>query len=163
MQVTVTGQEKLRALAAHIRAEADKGLGRELSAALKRAAKPVQDAIQAEFTAVLPQRGGYRAVASKSVRFRTTLRANARAGSFRITTFAVGKAERRDIRRLNKGELRHPVYGRSRNTRHGRIPNPWATTRIEPNFHDRAISRSAGAVEKEMVKVLDEYAARLKG
>lgn len=163
MDIRVTGSVRLRTVAAEIKATGDKGLGKEMTAALRRAALPVQLAIRAEAEQAMPSRGGYRELFSKSLRFRTTVRSTARTGFVQVVTFADGTKERRDIGRLNQGQLRHPVYGRSRNSRRGRIPNPWAVTRIPADFFGRGTRNAMAAAEREMAGVLDDYAARLAG
>lgn len=165
LEVTVTGQAELRRVAGQIRAAGDKGLGREMGEALRRAARPVQASIRTEY-AGLPRRGGYAAAFSRSLRFRTSLRARRRDAAFRLTTYADGTKDKRDIRRLEAGELRHPVYGRSRRIRRGRRAgtarlNPWAVTRVKGGYHERGTDGAADEAEREMVTVLDGFAARL--
>lgn len=161
LDVQILGAAELKRLAAQIRTTGDKGLGREMAAGLRKTTAPVQKAIRSEYGG-LPQRGGYAGVFSKSLRFRTALRTASRQASFRLTTFADGKGERRDIDRLEKGELRHPVYGRSRDGRRGeRLANPWAVTKVRGKFHERGTDSAADLAEKEMSIVLREFSARL--
>ncbi|MEV6633877.1 hypothetical protein AB0M54_24310 [Actinoplanes sp. NPDC051470] len=160
--VRLEGSLELRRVAASIKAAGAKGLGKEMAAALRKAAAPVQAAIQDSFVESLPRRGGYRDLASKSVKFRASVRSGARAGSVRIVMVAQGKAERRDIRRLDRGELRHPNWGRSRNVRgKGRVPNSWSTTTIPRDFFRRGTDKAADLAEREMRGVLDDFAGRL--
>lgn len=155
------GAAELKRVAAQIKASGDKGLGREFGAALRRAGAPVQRSIRKEY-GTLPASGGYAALFSKSLRFRTALRASGTSASFRLTTFADGTKERRDIDALEVGSLRHPVYGRSRpGRRGGRRPNPWAVTRVRGSFHERGSAGAADEAEKEMIKAVDEFAARV--
>lgn len=163
MEIRITGGAKLRAVAAEIKALGDKGLGKQMSAALRQAAKPVQAAIRTEIDDVMPSRGGYRATISKTLRFRTAVKTSTRQSAFVLTTYADGTSQRRDIVALNAGRLRHPVYGRSRTTRHGRQPNPWSATRIRAGFFDRGTAKAAAAAEEEMGKVLDEFRDQLAG
>ncbi len=166
--VRLEGSLKLRAVAAQIQATGDKGLGREMSTALRRVVKPVSKSIKDTLVASMPERGGYRATISKSVRFRTAIRSGSRSGTIRITTTAAGEKELRDLPRLDKGELRHPVFGRSRTVRdresgtgRRRVPNPWAVTKVTPRFFERGTENAADHAEKELEVVLDEFAQRL--
>jgi len=166
LEARIDGSAALKAVASKIRAEGNKGLGREMSTALLQAARPVQASIRTEADKVMPSRGGYRAILSRSLKFRTSTRGAGRVASFRLLTYAEGTKERRDIRRLNLGELRHPVYGRSRRIRRGAragtiLRNPWSVTRITPGFHDRGTADAADAAEEEMLDVLADFAARL--
>lgn len=163
--MTIAGAAQLRRVAAAIRAEGDKGLGKQMGEALRRAARPVQASVRTEY-AKLPVKGGYAAEFSKSLRFRTALKAGARVAAFRLLTFADGTSERRDIQALEGGKLRHPVYGRSRKLRRGKragtiVANPWAVTTVRGGFHRRGTDDAADAAEREMTKVLDEFASRL--
>lgn len=162
IEARISGSAELNALAAQIRATGEKGLGQKMSNALKRASVPVQRSIRTEYTG-LPTRGGYSGAFSKSLRFRTTLRAEVRKASFRILTFADGTHQRRDILALEKGSLRHPVFGRSRSgSRKGeRLSNPWAVTRVKGDFHKRGTDNAATEAEHEMSKVIDEFAKDL--
>jgi hypothetical protein len=162
MDVEIAGSAELRRLAAQIRAEGAKGLGQEFGKALKKASAPVEREIRSEYKA-LPSGGGYSALFSKSLRFRNQLRAAGRQASYRLTTFANGTGERRDIEALEGGRLRHPVYGRSRaGKRKGeRIANPWAVTTVKGGFHRRGTDGALDEAEREMTKVVDEYASRL--
>jgi hypothetical protein len=162
MQFSIGGSAQLRQVAGAIKAAGDKGMGKEMSAGLRRAAKPLQAAILDSAAETLPQGGGYAAEFTRSMRFRTSVRAAARQAAFRLVTFSDGTKERRDIRRLEAGQLRHPVFGRSRALRNRqRVPNPWAVTAIKPGFFERGTSKAAAAVETEMLAVLGELAARI--
>ncbi len=162
VSVQINGSAQLRRVADGIRATGDRGLGKEMSSGLRKVAKPVQTSIRASADETMPSGGGYQAAFAKSLRFRTDLRNARRDAFFKLTTFADGKAERRDIGSLNRGKLRHPVYGRSRPKRGGgRQPNPWAVTSIKPGFHDRGTAAAADLAEKEMSTVLDDLASRL--
>jgi hypothetical protein len=162
LHVGVDGSAQLRHVAAAIKAAGDKTMGREMSAGLRRAVKPLQEAIRDSADETLPKAGGYAAEFTRSMRFRTATRAGGRTAAVRLTTFSDGTKERRDIRRLEAGQLRHPVYGRSRPLRNRqRVPNPWAVTTIEAGFFQRGTDKAAAVVEKEMLTVLDGLAARI--
>lgn len=161
LDVEIVGAAELKRIATQIKAAGDKGLGRELGRALKKAAAPVERSIREEYQG-LPKKGGYAGLFSKSLRFRTTLRTAQRSASFRLLTFADGTHERRDINKLERGELRHPVYGRSRAGRKGeRLANPWAVTSVRGDFHKRGTDHAADEAEKNMGEVVTEFADRL--
>lgn len=160
LDVSISGSAELKRLAAQIYARGNDGMTRQMAAGLKKASDPVQRSIRSEYTK-LPNRGGYSALFSKSLRFRTNLRSGGRQASFRLLTFADGTHERRDIKALEGGTLRHPVFGRSRRGRAGRLPNPWAVTRVGGGYHRRGTENAAEDAEREMAKVLDEFASRL--
>ena len=55
-----------------------------------------------------------------------------------------------DLRALNAGRLRHPLYG---NRSH------WYPQRIAPGFVDKAIERGTRDVREEMLRALDRVIA----
>jgi hypothetical protein len=151
LDVRISGAEQLRKVAAQIQATGDKGLGREMGRALNKAIEPIKTAIAESAAETMPS--GYRGVLTASLKHRRTQRTAARTASLKLTTFAPGKRERRDVVRLNKGQLRHPVFGRRR--------KPWTTTAIRPGFYDRGTKGAMPEVEKRLGEVLDDFARRL--
>lgn len=162
LDLRIDGSAELHRLAEQIRASGDKGLGRQMARALKQATEPIEREIRQEYK-TLPTGGGYAEVFSKSLRFRTQQRTGARTASYVLKTYADGTKERRDIERLESGQLRHPVYGRSRPSRRRgeRHGNPWAVTRVRGNFHKRGTDGAADEAEKQLSKVLTEFANKL--
>lgn len=159
LSIRIGGVGEVLDLARHIKATGDKGLGRQMAKALNDVIVPVKASIAESAAETMPS--GYRATLTASLRHRRAQRTSARQASLRLTTFGEGVRERRDLPRLNRGELRHPVYGRVRRTRLGLQKNPWTTTRIRPGFHDRGTQRAAGDAEKALARVRDDFAARL--
>lgn len=160
VDVRITGGDQLRKVAAQIRATGDKGLGREMAKALDKAIEPVKAAIDASAEQTMPS--GYKADLTASLKHRRTLRSATRTASVRLTTSAKGEKESRDLVALERGMLRHPVYGRFRRLKTGRRKaNPWAVTRIRAGFHARGIEDAADEAEKKLIEVLDDLADRL--
>jgi hypothetical protein len=161
MEFHIDGRARLHEVAKAIRATGDKGLGREMGKALAATTTPLREAIDAEAARVMPVGGGYQAVLSRSLRHKTSQRTGSRSATIRLITYADGTGERRDVEALEKGVLRHPVFGRSRNTRAGRVPNPWAITKIRSGFHQRGTANAGDEAQKRLLVVLDDFAARL--
>lgn len=166
LEVSIDGSATLRLLATQMRERGEASLAREMSRALASASVPVQASIRQEADDAMPSRGGYRSLLSRSLKFRTARKLGAKSASFRLMTFADGTKQRRDIRALENGVLRHPVFGRSRRLKRGRragtiIANPWAVTSIRPGFHRRGTEMAGDQAERAMMDVLEEYAARL--
>lgn len=161
LSLSVDGASTLKQVAAQIRAEGKKDLGRELGAALERAAQPIKVAIAEEYRG-LPTQGGYAALVSKSLSFRSTKR----GAKYTLVTYLDGLKERRDIRALEGGKLRHPVWGRSRKIKRGRKAgsirkNPWAVTRVRGGFHERGTDQAAEFARQEVLEVVEDFAQRL--
>lgn len=150
LEVTISGAATLRQVAAQIRAEGRKDLGRAMGTALSRAADPVKAAIEAEAATSMPS--GYVGVFSASVRHRMSRRHGGQQAQVILATYADGKAERRDIRSLNAGILRHPLWGRKKR---------WYVTKIRGGFHERGTDQAMDAAAREMAEVVQDFAARL--
>lgn len=165
LEVRVDGAASLHRLAARMRAEGRQDLSRQMSEALSKAADPLKDTIRQEADQTMPRSGGYQAAFGKSLRFRVGRAGQSSSADVKLTTYADGSSERRDIRALNAGKLRHPIFGRSRpGARKGeRHANPWAVTSIHAGFWDRGVSGAMGQAEKQMQDVIDDYAHRLVG
>lgn len=89
--------------------------------------------------------------------------------------YAAGKVERRKITDLERGMLRHPVYGRRRRRRWTTtkprkripggqlVPNPWVAQPVEPGFVADAVGATRSGIRREMDAVLTALEATLTG
>ncbi len=163
LEVRVQGAATIHAVAAQMRAEGRKDLSREMGRALDKSAEPVKKAIRASAADTMPRSGGYNAAFDKSLRFRVAKRLAGQSAKVELITFADGTSERRDIGALEGGNLRHPVFGRSREgARKGeRTPNPWAVTKIRAGFHKRGTAGAMDAAAEALEDVVSDYAKRL--
>lgn len=163
LEVRVEGAAILRRVAAQIRAEGRKDLSRQMSDALSKATDPVRLSIRSSASEVMPREGGYQAAFDKSLRFRMSRRQGDSQASVSLTTFADGTSERRDIKALEAGKLRHPVWGRSRpGARKGeRHANPWAVTSIRAGFWKRGTDKALDEAQKELENVIEDLARKL--
>jgi hypothetical protein len=164
LDLRIRGHAQLRAVAAQIKAIGDKGLGREMAKRLRETTEPIKAAIRTSAEATMPASGGYRATLSQSLRWRLQVRSGAQIANVTLTTTADGVKEKRDVGRLEAGQLRHPVFGRSRKLKSGTtVSRPWSTTKIKPGFHKRGTDKAGELAEQAMGEVLDDLAARLAG
>jgi len=152
LEVRISGAQDFKKLAAQIRTEGRKDLSRQLDKALARTVVPVEKSIKLESAQTMPKSGGYAGEMSRSLRFKTQKRTGGNSASYSLITYADGKAERRDIRALEAGNLRHPIFG-NRKT--------WALTKIRPGFHKRGTDNAADEAAQQMDEVVREFAARL--
>jgi len=150
-EVRVEGAEKFAKLAKALRETGDKDLRRELYAGINRAVKPLTVGLRASTSRFLPAR--YAAVLSKSLRVKT----RRRAGGRNPAIYLVGSAKTedgkdRDLSSLNRGRLRHPLYGDRRH---------WFNQQVSPNWWDDPLLEGADEVREELVKTLDDVARKL--
>ncbi len=132
------GLQELRVIASRLRKAAARDLVVELRKAQRKAFQPLQKEIKAEALATLPKLGSYNAVMSKAVKVSVTTGVGRTALNARV--YAKGKGEERDVRQVNAGILRHPLFGHRKS---------WHTTRVRPGFVDRPVKALSDRVLKE--------------
>ena len=128
-------------------------LPKDLKRGLAKVGPPAKRAVTESAEATMPSSGGYAALLSRSLRIRTKVDTGLTTAGITITTYADGKGRRRDVPALNRGVLRHPVYGHRR--------RKWVAQRIRPGFWTDAAKRIESDAEKRVSDVLDETAKKL--
>jgi hypothetical protein len=166
LEVRIDGAATLRKLAAQMRAEGNKDRSRAMGKALGDAAEPVKASVMAEAEKTMPSSGGYASLLTKSLRFRMSRRNSGREAQVILITYADGTKERRDIVALEKGQLRHPHWGRSSKLKRGVkagtiIRHGWSVTKILPGFHKRGTADAMDNAQDAMLDVIEEYARDL--
>lgn len=152
-QVTVSAPRDLASIQKALKQLGDKGLGKEMSKQLVAAGRPLRRELRAEVPKVMPS--GYAPVLSKSYRFRQQTKSGRQTAHVVLRLHADGQKERRDLPSLNRGRLRHPVYGRRRQA--------WVDQKVRAGVVDRPIDRVQPQVRRQMEAVLDYVADQLKG
>ncbi|HEY9416722.1 MAG TPA: hypothetical protein VIQ30_18360 [Pseudonocardia sp.] len=149
----VNGHRNLGSVRQALRDVGDRDLSRLMSRGLQRAAKPLKPAVQKSAVRVLPKRGGYGELMSQSVRVRTAVRERRGAASVTITIYGDGKQEKRDVVRINKGVLRHPIPAGRR--------HPWVDQKVRRGFVDRPVDGLGPDIAREMHAVVDWVADQI--
>jgi hypothetical protein len=148
--LSISSGVELRYVAGLLRKAAARDLTRELRKGQRKAFQPLQKEIKAE-ALTLPKRGGYNQIMSKAVRVTITTGTGPKALTARV--YARGKVETRDVRQVNDGILRHPLFGHRLR---------WYTTRVRKGLVDRPFNRLADQVLKESAdaaqRVIDSIA-----
>lgn len=146
--LSLSGGEELADLARRLKS-ADKTLAKELRSGLLRAARPLHKGVRAEIPKVMPS--GYAPVLSKSLQLRTLVRTS-RYAHVTIVASAKGLRDNRRIRPLDKGILRHPLFGDR---------EWWYTTRVRPGFWSRPMRAGVTPVRRELIKVMSDVKAKI--
>ncbi len=134
--LAMTGGPELRYVAGLLRKAAVKDLKAELRKGQRKAFTPLQKEIKLEAAAALP--GMYAGVMAKAVK--VSVRTGFARTVFTVRIYARGKVELRDVRSINAGRIRHPLFGNRRR---------WYTTQVRPGFVDRPVDRNWDRVVDE--------------
>lgn len=143
---SISGGPELRYVAGKLRKAAARDLTRELRQGQRTAFRPLQKEIKVEAAATLP--GAYAAVMARAVRVSVTVRPK----GLSARVYGRGRKELRDVRAVNDGILRHPLYGQrahwfTTRVRRGFVDRPWERTA------DRVLDESADAVERVLQEI----------
>jgi hypothetical protein len=144
--IEVAGVEQLELVARRLREVGDKGLRKELHAGLNRATKPMKAAIRSSAERNLPASGGLNRLVARS-RLSTSTKIG-RNPAVRVT----GALSGHDLKAMDRGRLRHPVFGNRR---------AWVNQKIRPRWFTDAATGEVPAARREIVQVLDDVAASL--
>lgn len=136
------GAAKLAALGKQLKGPAGKELRKELRIGLNRATKPLKEDVKKGIPLYMPS--GYGPVLQKAFRARTEVRQSQNA-RVTITATAKGRRRNRDVRALNKGILRHPVFD---NRDH------WVMQKIKRGFWSERLAAGAPKVRAEVQAVI---------
>lgn len=122
-------------------------LRRELFRGINRATKePRREALE-ELVARLPDRGGASAAIRRDTRLNTKRNMRGRNVGVRV----VAKSPR-TVQRMNRGILRHPVYGNR---------NVWVNQAIDPGWFTDPMEASAPEVRTQIVAALERVAQQI--
>lgn len=152
MTLELRGTDDVDALVRRIRTHADaKALRKELYAGLNRVTKPVREDMKASIGPSLPSRGGLAALVMAKASLTTSAVAGRNAG-VRIRA----RHKSYDLKRLNEGRLRHPVFGNR---------GVWVeqTAGVNPGFLDESFEKSKPEVARGVQRVLDDIARKVEG
>ena len=145
--LNVYGAAKLDAVARRLKETDNRALRKELYRGIARAGKPLKAAVRKGALEALPKRGGLNAFVAKS---RTNLKPLAGKGDavVRLTTAKKGS----DLRAINRGRLRHPVFGNRK---------VWVTQTVPARWFEKSVESQVDEVRKEVVKVIDDVAEKV--
>lgn len=134
----VRGQAELREIEGRL-LRAPVELDKAMVKHLRTVPPKVERLVRADAALKLPKRGGYAAVMEAALRFKSSV--GAKRG-LTMTVWAQGKRENRDVPRINRGELRHPLWGNR---------GFWKTTHVPRGFVTKPLERG-GELALEAVR-----------
>lgn len=145
----VRGVDDLERLGRMLKETGDKELKKELLAGVRKEGKPAVKAVKDSIGDYVPQSGGAAdAVRRSTIGVRTTLSGKNVGIRIRGTGRQV-----QNLKRINAGFLRHPVFGNR---------DAWVDQRIKPGFFDEPLMKRKDDVTHGIKRVLDDIAARIE-
>lgn len=150
MAIRTEGADDFDQIARALR-EADKDLKRKTTAAMRKAAKPAGLRTIEKASEAMPRRGGFADYlqAQGRVGFGTSLRDSGSSLSMLLRHKGV------DLRRLERGILRHPVFGNR---------DVWATTKVPAGEFGKAFEQEVPPIRQAVLDaaqdVLDDVARK---
>lgn len=131
--------------------DAERPIRLATSRALRGVARPLVTQMRDEGAAAMPRRGG---LSGRIARARLS-QANLGGRSARTARveLRIRSAEGYDINALERGDLRHPVYGRS----------PWVSQRVPVGAFMRPFHRGAPQVQAELLRRIDQALKEIGG
>lgn len=145
-ELRVDGAKQLGAVSRALKS-ADPLIRRELAAGIREATEPVKKEVEAELAAVLPTRGGAAAQIPADTKVVTQRMAGRSGPGIRLRA-----RSKRNVRRIDRGRLRHPLFG---NRGH------WFTTNVKPGWFTRPALAAGDDVRRELVSRLDKVARKI--
>jgi hypothetical protein len=146
VDVRVEGTEQLERLAKAVKLYGDKELRKDMLRALRNAAKPMALAIKDQARDDLPHTGGLNEfVASASISPRT--RTSGKSAGVRIT----GRKSGHDLDAINRGRVRHPVYGGP----------AWVTQSVQAGWWERGANSKADLVRRDLFNAMEDVASKI--
>lgn len=161
VSVSVTGQTSFARFAVACYQASRQGVDKEFKRGLTDAGQDIEKAVRATTDNFMPK--GYEAVFRGRLRTKVSVRLINQAG-VTVAAYGLGRSGRRDVERLEKGLLRHPVFGRWRERRgrfrnRHKIRNPWVEQRIKPGWFSAPVNAAApkafDKVDRAVGRVLD--------
>jgi hypothetical protein len=150
-ELRIVGADKFGYLAKALKELGDKELRTELYKGINRAVKPLTASVKKETATFLPRR--YAFELAKSLRVRARRRAGKNPAIYLVGKAKTPRGKDRDLASLNRGRLRHPLYGNRRY---------WFDQQVSPNWWDDPLFQGADLVREEIVNVLDDIAKRVE-
>ncbi len=147
VDVSIEGADDLQRLAVRLKEAGRNDLRKELLAGIRKANKPIVAAIRDGIRERLPSRGG---LADEVARATISTRTKLTGRSVGVTM--LGTKGKSKLERLNRGILRHPLYG---NRSH------WYTQAVEPGWFDDSIREHLDVLRNNITDAMDAVADKL--
>ena len=145
IELRIEGAEQFRAVSKRLNDAGNKGkrLKKELRAAILKEAKPVGRFVAVSAGSNLPHRGGLGYTVGGA-----NISVSAGTTSVRMRL----KAKGYDLAAIDRGRLRHPVFGNREN---------WVTQKVKPRLFTEPFKASAPRLRQRIIRATDNVAKRI--
>lgn len=150
--IDIGGKEQFVRVAKALNAQgsAGRGLKKELMTAIKAAAKPMENEVRDHVAQYLPDR--YAPIISKGLVVRPSQSTRGKSLGLKLVGYAPGQSRRRQIKVIDGGTLRHPVYGNR---------EAWVDQKVKPGFWSTPLDNAREKPAKEIRRAIQTVAAKL--
>ena len=149
-ELRIEGADKFGKLAKELKVLGDKELRKELYRGINRAVKPLTEEVKGSTTKFLPRR--YALELAKTLKIRSRRRTGKDPAIYLLAKATTPRGTERDLASLNRGRLRHPLYGDRKH---------WYDQEVSPNWWTDPLVGGVEQVREEIVKVIDEINEKL--
>jgi hypothetical protein len=151
--VRVEGAEKLALLGKAIRLQgSDRTILKELTKNVKKLSLQVRTELKLSAASVLPKRGGLGGWVAKS-RVNTSVRRGANTAGVTVTMGRNSKGARSDLRGMDAGLVRHPLFGNRHIWYPQRIADGFATKVFEGPAAEEFTNETLDAIDAAIAEV----------
>lgn len=154
MVTAVKGAEQLEALGRRLKAAGGNNLRKELLRGIRESNKGTVKRIRESAARELPRGGGLADLVSRS-QIGTRTRLSGRGAGVTIT--GTGKSVK-NLRRINEGKLRHPVFARAENRKHW----AWVDQAVRPHWFDKPVEDDLPEIRTSVERVMKDVARRIE-
>lgn len=144
MTVRLEGSDDLQRVADALKAAADRDLQKQVSAAMRREAKPLGESVIRLGGGKMPRRGGFSGRVTSRGR---VLISNSLGGRSASVTLRLKTADGYDLRGLDRGLLRRPVFGNRK---------VWRTQKVPADAFTQAFQDGAPRVREAVVQAAQD-------
>lgn len=141
----------LSAVSKRLKDIGEQGLARELAQGVSRTVAPIPEKIRSGLPGHMPNRYAGVLNADLSITRSSSYSGDKAKVVIKATTRS---GKRRRIRRLDQGDLEHPLFGRRKH---------WYSQRVEPGWFSRTVGDAAPEVREAIEEVLNDVAAKAAG
>lgn len=153
--IEARGADDLERLGRELKALGSKGLQKEIYAGLSRAVKPLREIAKKSPHLVpgLPKRGGLADTVAAGLRRGVKTRRRFSGRNVGITIS--GTSSGHDISAMDRGRLRHPVFGRQRGI--------WVNQQTTQGFWTRPLSQKAPEAREDIARQVTDAFRKIRG